>query len=638
MQNHNSGGLSAQPDECDSTVDLQLLEDRYSGHSQVLNDPGFTAVARTEYGIDIPTETLFGSQNVQPQMPPFIQEQFYTQNGLASSSSGIAPDGTFSFDPQASASEQPQVDPAPFAGYSGDTAQQTDTIKILKPSKKGEHRPECQCACGCSSRFYETKKLDNSRCPSCRKGSKQGCVSALSPSQNAAQPTQLSTLTPSHSTSTDTASQRLLKNNMSPAGQVSKAPQQQVGTGLVTLPRLTSLQLQDSTTQRHHRVERAQAGQQVKDSVRGSSTGMPAANNRIGAAGPAETTRSKAKVGSDNIHPGAESADKATPEPVTEQGPAPQVHDPGQPPTDNTALNINGAGELQHFLPFQDEAATDRYLSGDRNEVGYIALDVNNDDLHQVSAQQKNAILIKLFRSLVAAPADPPAELAAQEQTKFCQRQKEALEHCKERMADDEGSKRAAACVAKLYFICTRTHKHGIPIYALKSSQKAKPTSTKTRYNVDWTSAFTARMEKLTSIMGNKRVVIDLLAADAKLEDMAFAPEAYLMRKLKNFAPNEEKNEALRRQNALEPKPEERKAPKQKETGEKGQLQFTALPSPFDYADPDAQTAGADSSDSSSDFDGDADDDGEAGQGGRKRKRPRQEVAKQRQTRYATNN
>lgn len=615
--------------------------------SNLITDPQFQETYDNGYSAQAPVvptaNDLFGSAEEKPgdarpglqflQVAPNIshQGQQHYGNGLAFDFVNQEAGNAFIFDGDQTHDPAPQPAGAvPFAVNGNFDIQQTPVPRKSKPTKKGEVRLDCRCSCGCSSRFYPTLKMDNSRCPPCRKAVKPACTPFQTPS-----------------TSTDwtvqpppTAHGRIASHSAVPGAQISNlmSLNQQDALAAQQADVVQSAPEPSSTSLLYNPISQPQAPI-VKHSRSAFQALAGAGDNHQNTPAPIESGLEGSTGGpASSAQPGCATADL-------------QVEGAGTAAVDSTAgtgivahqqysdgathaesASVKQSGELRFAQHFRDEASADRYLAGDRNQVSCVALNVKNDDMNLVSDQRKFELMAGVYNSMLAAPAAPPAELTADEQTKFSQRQNEALVYCKDRMADEEGQKRAIACVTKLYYICERAHKYGIPSYALKPSRRNRATSTRSRYHVDWDSTFTTRMAKVTDLMDNKRAAIDLLSADTtKLEDMVFAPDAYLQRKIKNFAPNEEKNEALRIRNAAKPKPTKDMTMKRKtdakgksttaKAEQSGELQYTALtlPDAFDQGGiEDASTsdnaASATSSDSESGI--------PEGKGKRKRKLP----------------
>ncbi|KAK5742841.1 hypothetical protein LTR17_003089 [Elasticomyces elasticus] len=226
-------------------------------------------------------------------------------------------------------------------------------------------------------------------------------------------------------------------------------------------------------------------------------------------------------------------------------------------------LEAEEATESPEFLDeFHSEADATARIEHRDGKVTLLKLDVEGtDDFDTVTDEVERELKKSLFDAILHYDKNfTPEVVGLDKQAAYHTTQEDAHTQCKRLMRTPEDVGQASAACAKLYYAAKRLHETGVPCTLLQENGKR----TKTNYYVDHSTTFVSRIKTIIGVVAeNKRISVDLRHADREftgLYDLILCPDAYLRRKLQNFAGNKAKNDILAQETAR--KEEEAKAAK----------------------------------------------------------------------------
>ncbi|KAK5740810.1 hypothetical protein LTR17_004400 [Elasticomyces elasticus] len=226
-------------------------------------------------------------------------------------------------------------------------------------------------------------------------------------------------------------------------------------------------------------------------------------------------------------------------------------------------LEAEEATESPEFLDeFNNEADATARIEHRDGKVKLVKLDVEGtDDFDTVTDEVERGLKKSLFDAILYYDKTFTPELVGlNKQAAYHTTQEDAHKQCKRLMRTPEDVGQASAACAKVYYTAKRLHETGVPCTLLQENGKR----TKTNYYVDHSTTFVSRIKTIIGVVAeNKRISVDLRHADREftgLYDLILCPDAYLRRKLQNFAGNKAKNDILAQETAR--KEEEAKAAK----------------------------------------------------------------------------
>ncbi|KAK4888202.1 hypothetical protein LTR27_012882 [Elasticomyces elasticus] len=229
---------------------------------------------------------------------------------------------------------------------------------------------------------------------------------------------------------------------------------------------------------------------------------------------------------------------------------------------DGVPAESTEATESPEFLDeFHNEADATARLEHRDGKVKLLKLNVEGtDDFDTVTDEVERELKKSLFDAILHCDKSfTPEAVGLDKQAAYHITQEDAHTQCKHLMRTSEDVGQASAACAKVYYTAKRLHETGVPCTLLQENGKR----TKTNYYVDHSTTFVSRIKTIIVVAENKRISVDLRHADREftgLYDLILCPDAYLRRKLQNFAGNKAKNDILAQETAR--KEEEAKAAK----------------------------------------------------------------------------